>query len=699
MAKNQEFLKLLEGVKLAEYAELNALVKVDPTAADELKRVAKALCEKVDKTPTSIGKLDPAVLLSTDASEEPSIAKLHQAATKQLIILQLSTMGADTLREIASLDLLKIKAYFAKDLYEKAVKSLDDKALGDIRTNAKQLVTALDASTAIAQDLEKQMGALGALIIGLPRLDSKALDASIDELHKKTLAMQDKFKELESKMPALPLAEKEKFRITDRSTRIDTIRKNAREGLAAVIGTIAATVTVPGTIDRDGIDAIQLLETRARINCATMENALTKLQELATDKDDLTLSKQAGKRNAAAKQASVTLTAVLNHKQAEALVDPINAKIEKVLEPTAPEASAADKKKAERTRNDNFGMVESMLRTAQQKLSAARSVLKEGVFTSLEPDGPAQYARIKGLIDEDARKLAGIVSRLKPIRIMMLAPNANPDDQSMFFERGGLSKFEVKVERRGVLADVSGDIPPVALGPREIGIAPLRGTFEKQGLSTGDTLVGTADLNGKPAVKGGALTTVTCTVTQDHTGRVINKTPPTDVLKLTVEAKQELAIQMASMYLANYKPGNRGINIVAKGQCDLPLANMVYAAVLVLKKDHRSLKEIEITTTIPDCLGPSREKGIFSNQDKRDEAYINQWLPHSKRLIEDQQKQVAKLTSVKEARSVDIKERLAAMTREESIEKKLEKAQEIQTLGLNDGDEIDAEGKIQPRLR
>ncbi|KTC66292.1 Uncharacterised protein (plasmid) [Legionella adelaidensis] len=90
---------------------------------------------------------------------------------------------------------------------------------------------------------------------------------------------------------------------------------------------------------------------------------------------------------------------------------------------------------------------------------------------------------------------------------------------------------------------------------------------------------------------------------QNHRGTVTDASPQ----KLTSSQQVKLAVEQAKMFLSNWRPGSG--DIIIRGT-DLEMANKVYAAILLLKDSHPSLKDLSIKSFVTGCDGPGRFDSI-----------------------------------------------------------------------------------------
>ncbi len=86
---------------------------------------------------------------------------------------------------------------------------------------------------------------------------------------------------------------------------------------------------------------------------------------------------------------------------------------------------------------------------------------------------------------------------------------------------------------------------------------------------------------------------------QNHRGRVDNFSSS----NLTPEERVAVAIEQAQMMLINWKPNCGPVIIKGKNE---ETANMVYAALLLLKDCDKRFKDLTIKSWVPNCTGPSK---------------------------------------------------------------------------------------------
>ncbi|AHE67802.1 hypothetical protein [Legionella oakridgensis] len=263
----------------------------------------------------------------------------------------------------------------------------------------------------------------------------------------------------------------------------------------------------------------------------------------------------------------------------------------------------------------------------RQKLTGIEQKLKEAEFierraaTVFQGDAAAQTAfntklaaaraEHRQVADKFAELQRKVTAEFGPTVVVSGEKAPTPPKKTLgeavrLMERDGLMpQFTDTVVLQG--RDFYKDIPP---GPRGAGVSiaaaaahPLP-SFAGVTLKEGDCIRSTAVFatgqdprHSQTGGKGYAI------IRQDHQAKVTDES-----INLTAEQKQIVALKMAKMLLANYKPSDGAIIIRCNNAsaADTEMANKVYAALLLLKDSNPKLSGITIDSRVPGCTGPGK---------------------------------------------------------------------------------------------
>jgi serine/threonine protein kinase len=169
---------------------------------------------------------------------------------------------------------------------------------------------------------------------------------------------------------------------------------------------------------------------------------------------------------------------------------------------------------------------------------------------------------------------------------------------------------------------------------------------------------------------------------QDCTGKITDFSSGS----LSQEQKSEIAFKQAQMMLANYRKGDG--DLIVRGK-NVEQANMVFAALLVLRNAHPDLKQIKIKCWVPGTTGP--EYAWHTRDSVAESNFIKQYLPAQTLTAEAPviKQQIDQLTTARQRRFKDMYQILKQPDKTQS-----EIEEELAKYSLRDGDKLSVSGKV-----
>ncbi|WP_133127982.1 hypothetical protein [Legionella nagasakiensis] len=639
MAKNQELLETLAELKLSsdpavaarQKAALDALIQIDINAADGAKNFREAI-----HTHSTILGLDANFISAAHTEDEDELSVANDGAENSMAVIQreinkkrlvfgLASLPAAELTTIATQDDLAVLRTMLKDkdVFPKADHPyLSDRRLGQIKQYAGELATIkeikskLEAAeqvsaaphptieTALAEPGEAAAAQFAAIMARLQELEAKKEEIRRDCVSNRATLEQDIHEE----------------HLTDIKARYAALHEQIQREEAAV---------------RDKQDGI-LAFMEARVK--PVRDELASIPDLAAAAPQKRKSLfDAAYENVEVLSKAIELDTLVHGEENEELREKLDEAIEQrkaLAEHYAPELATAIKTGAEavvreaaatdvrllrvREAEDKLRHLQEQMTQLQKKLEQAEFI-RRNAGTIITDEGArrsfiAEHDRAKRAYDEAKTKFAelrGAAQATFPDLTVTggraPAPSGPPKSGVLLLEEHGIMRqFTDTVV-------LHGQRPPEPEAPAARG--PLAGSttaelssrrtpvvFHGKKLEEGDVIHSVAHFGPRAIRVSGAPQQVAGIgrITQDHQGKVSDRSE-----NLDPKEQQLVAFKMARMLLTNYKPGDGDIILRSDARPpDVDMGNKVYAALLLLKQSHPSLKDIKIDSRIPGVTGP-----------------------------------------------------------------------------------------------
>lgn len=654
--KNQGFLEKLQELELSAEADkvakqlraLDLLVRVDLTQPDgptKFRGVVRTFQKAFGLDDAAfVGPGETAtedgLSVAGDAAGN-SLVELQQQAARQLIMLQLDKLDAKQLHAIHNQNddgklrgLLKASSTFPALSAPTADSQLPQEILEDIRAEAERLATIKDIEARVAAAEAANNAANERLTAAVTGLKGDATDGpALQQIH------------ADYKKMAKELADLQAFRASQDVFLNLPKHADLKRGVDAQITTIseqldAATASIAGEQAK-----ILAFMTAQKAAIAAKVGAVVNPDTIVANRNGNAAQKKAYEdfRDLRIKvwetrelllDALALDTLVQGTEKAElkaevtAVEDQLKTMAQHGAVPLVEDAKKiADNLKRVADRVDvrllNMQETDAKLREVKETVDRLGRAMEQAKFFHSQPAGyittpatesdfNAKYTLAKQAYDDALAAYTALQDRAKAkygdrLDVTGAAKPVTESPGEAVLLRAThdfMQTFSDTVIRRG--EDFNSGLP-VSPGSRTgSGISAATAsatqvTFEGTRLIEGDVIRSAANFGKASLTSGRGTVDRVGVIRQDHQGKVSDESQ-----NLLKEDKQMVAFKMARMLLANYKPGDGAIILRSdKRPADVEMGNMVYAALLLLKQSHPTLKNIEIDSRVPGVTGPA----------------------------------------------------------------------------------------------